>query len=206
MDPNQYQPQPPQNYSIDYLDQIAPSQPKTGPSPLIMIVAIIGGLLAMIIFGFVVFGGGTSNTDKWTALYLRTNTIDSVARKQGPLLKDPSLRGINTKLLLYLSNAHNDIKTAAEQAGMVSTKIAKEVSAKEKAYLSDLETKLEDAKVKAVLDRTYAREMSYQIGVLNSLMQQAYNTAGPKTKQTLEDINTNLAAIAKQLSDFEDAK
>ena len=114
---------------------------------------------------------------------------------------------ITTKLTIDLIEVmQNDVIRVRVKKSVLSDDVQVAESFEHRVIAPGNDYSGEDAKVKAVLDRTYAREMSYQIGVLNSLMQQAYNTAGPKTKQTLEDINTNLAAIAKQLANFEDAK
>lgn len=206
MDPNQNYTPPPTNYSIDYLDQIAPQQASRGPSPKVMIAAIVAGVIALVVFGMMIFGGGASNTDKWTQLYLRVSTIESIVSKTQTDLKDSALRGANSKLALYLADAKNDIKEIAIKSGMKTDKIPDKLKSNESKYKQALTTKLEDAKVKVILDRTYAREMAYQIDVISALMQQNYKLAGPKTKANLEEIHANITAVAKQFSDFDDTK
>ena len=195
-----------QNYGADYLNQISASGQPNAPSPLVMIAAIGGGIVALIIFGFMIFGGGPSTVDKWTALYQRVASLESVAKKQSSHLKDSEIRDINSRLAIFLPSAQNEIQQIAEKIGVVTSKIPEKYKSEEASYLSKLEAKLEDARITVVLDRTYAREMAYEIGVLISLMRQAYSVSGSSTKEVLESINLNLADYAKEFNEFEDTK
>ena len=63
--------------------------------------------------------------------------------------------------------------------------------------------KLEDARLNAIYDRSYARELSYQLETTMSLMRQIYNKTKNKDLKTfLEESYNNLEPIQKQFSDF----
>ena len=85
--------------------------------------------------------------------------------------------------------------------GIDLTKIDKNVIDKENG--SELTKKLEDARLNAVFDRTYAREMTYQLATVDSLMNQVYkSTKSTSLKTFLESSNSNLQSLKKQFSEF----
>ena len=66
-----------------------------------------------------------------------------------------------------------------------------------------LKTTLEDARLNATFDRTYAREMSYQLETVAALMKDIYTNTNSKSLKTfLEATDNNLQPIKQQLAEF----
>ena len=63
--------------------------------------------------------------------------------------------------------------------------------------------RLEDGRLNAKYDSTYAREMSYQLATTLALLQELYKTnVGPQTKQYLQQSYDNLVPTYKAISEF----
>lgn len=202
--PNQPNPQP-HDYSIDYLDQIsAPTKRTVAPNPFVLVIIIGVGLLAIIGFAIMMFGGsGNSQTEKVTQIYLRTQTLQKIADTEQRQLRDNDLRSTNAAFSLYLSNLLRDMKDPMDKLKIVTEKIPKTLTAKETALTTEVNAKFEEARLNVVLDRTYAREMAYQISILRSMMASLYKATGNQSLKTiLGTSDPSLAQTAKSLSDF----
>ena len=68
------------------------------------------------------------------------------------------------------------------------------------------EERLEDARLNAVFDRTYAREMEYQLATLLALMERVYSsTSSSSLKEYLEESYDNLEPLHEQFAAFDEA-
>ncbi|MDB5186617.1 MAG: hypothetical protein JWM07_89, partial [Candidatus Saccharibacteria bacterium] len=62
---------------------------------------------------------------------------------------------------------------------------------------------LEDARLNAIFDDTYAREMSFKLTTISLLMEEIYDTSKSKTmKDFLIKTDENLQPIKQQLDEF----
>ncbi len=194
---------PDQNpYPIDYLNQIAPEQPKTGMNNKLFFMLIGGGLLVAIIVGILALTtGGNGPTQKMQTLSARLTTLQKVSSDSQKTIKSGTLRSTNSTLTILLTNANRDIAEPLSKNGVDVKKIDKSIQTKENG--SKLTEELEDARLNAIFDRVYAREMSYQLETVTALMKQIYNSTGSKSlKEYLEATDTNLQPVMKQLADF----
>lgn len=204
--PGQQQ-QPPQQfeYSIDYLDQIsAPPKRVTAPNPFVLLAVIAVGVLTIIGFGIFMLGSnGKSSADKASNIYLRTQTLQKIADSTQKQLRDNDLRSTNAAFSLYLSNMIRDIKEPLANLKVSTEKLPKSLTDKETAYASDITTRFEEAKLNIMLDRTYAREMSYQISVLRNMMAGLYKaTSNTSLKSALGTSDPSLAQTGKKFQEF----
>jgi len=196
---------PDQNpYPIDYLNQIAPVQPKPGLGDKKFIFMVGGGLLlALIVGGFLLFGGGGANSpkNKMQTLAARMTTLQTVANNSQKTIKSSALRSTNSTLTIFLANANRDVAQPFKNNGVDVAKIDKNITATENG---DALTKtLEDARLNAVFDRTYAREMNYQLETVAALMKDIYMNSNSKSlKDFLTATDTNLQPIKKQFAEF----
>lgn len=206
-DPNQQQPTPtspaPQpQYSIDYLNQIAPKPQKKGLSNRLYIAIAGGGaVLALIIGALMLFSGGGGPTTDMQHLAARIESLGKISTSAQKNIKSNSLSGTNSNLSIFLTNADRDIATPLKNNGLDIKKLDKTIVTAEAQ--TALTAKLEDARLNAVFDRTYAREMDYQLATLQALMKKIYNSSNSKSmKDFLAATNTNLLPLMKQLEDF----
>jgi uncharacterized protein (UPF0333 family) len=203
-DQNQNQPQNQQQYSIDYLNQIAPQPKKSGLNDKKFLFLVGGGLLVAIIVGIFILssgGGSTGPKGKMQTLAARLLTLQTISNTAQKNIKSGKLRSANSSLTIFLTNANRDAVDPLAKNGVEIKGIDKKITAAEAG--TDLSGKLEDARLNAVFDRTYAREMGYQLDTVAVLMKDIYaNTKSKSLKDFLVGTDNNLEPIKKELYDF----
>ncbi len=192
------------NNPLDYLNQIAPQQPKRRViGTLRPLHYVIGGII--IVLGLVLIIGlvvrGTSNpTRDMQHLVARLQTTATIANNADKSIKDGQLSVVNSNLEIYLTNTNRDIAAPFKKAG-VGSKIPKDVISTENG--NDLSARLEDARLNAVFDSTYAREMAYQLSSIMTLMKKVYQSTDNKDVKTfLETAYNNLQPTEQSFSSF----
>ena len=197
MNPDQNQ------YSIDYLNQIAPEPKKPGLSNKLFLLIAGGGLLLAVIAGIFIFtsGGSAGPKDKMQTLAARMETLHTIASKAQKNIKSSDLRSTNSNLVIFLTNANRDIVDPLAANGVDMKKPNKEIVAAEKGEA--LSEKIENARLNAVFDRVYSREMGYQLDTIAALMQDIHSKTKSKSLQEfLVKTDANLQPIKKQLTEF----
>lgn len=197
-------PDPNTQAPIDYLNQIAPQPQKPGldKRALVGVLAIIGVVLAIVV-GFLIFisNSAAGPKDSMITLAARLQATQEVSDKSQKNIKSSQLRSINSNLKILLTNANRDIAAPLMVEEIDVTKLDKEVVAIEKA--DTINTTLEDARLNATFDDTYAREMSFKLTTISLLMQQIYNQSKSKSMQDfLMETDDNLQPIKQQLEEF----
>lgn len=205
MNPNQpnQPPQPPTDMS--YLDQIAPKTEKTNPiQQLRPVHMIVGGalliVLIMIIVGVVsaAMRGPLNNLERLAA---RLQTTATLAGDATEVLKSSELRTLNSNLKIFLTNTNRDITEPFASVGVNVKSVNKSIAASESGI--EIAQRLEDARLNAVYDRTYAREMAYQLDTILALMKKSYDSIGKQSvKDVLETSYANLAPVQEAFADF----
>lgn len=206
-DPTQLPP-PQQNFSIDYLDQISgTSRSRPGsPSKVVMIIAGVVGLLSIILFGFLVFGGGPSATDKVQAIYLRLDTLESLVSDNRKSPRSNDLRAINSGLSLQLANTITDMEEVLSGIDIDVKKIDKSRIAKETEFKEAVQEEFDNAELNVQLDNTYTRVISYQLATLRAMMESASGLTNDKSlREFLSSADEQLAPFAEKFSAFTDS-
>lgn len=197
MEPNQ------PHYSIDYLNEIAPSQRRSLGNDKLFFAIIIGALLIALLMGvFFLTRGGESNTQQTQNLSARLQTLQKIATNanQKNAIKSNELKGINANLLTQLTNANQKITEPLEKSSGKTELPKNIVSANAE---TDLQATLEDARLNAVFDRVYSINMSYQLQSLLLQMQTLDNrTKNQSLKSYLVSTKKNLQPIEKQFTQF----
>lgn len=190
---------------IDYLNQIAPEPKKPGMSNRLFLAIVgVGAALALIV-GLMTVLGGFGSTANLETLAARLQTLQKIANDSQRKIKSGALRSTNSNLSLFLTNTIRDIAVPLKNNGVDITKLNKTIVAQENGQA--VSAKLEDARLNAVFDRTYAREMSYQLATLTALMKTIF--ASNKSKSLQEFLLTtdkSLQPIKQQLADFNATK
>jgi hypothetical protein len=218
MYPDQNQNQPPQQsaqpapppvappaqpqYSIDYLNQIAPAPQKKGIGNRLVLALIGGGVVLIALVGVMsLLTGGTGPTQNMQTFAARVQTLEKITAGAQKNIKSNDLRGSNVNLNIFLTNTDQGMTDPLAKNGVTVTKIDKTITAAEDG--AALTAKLEDARLNAVYDRTYAREMSYQLSALQALMNTIYRGSKSKSMQGfLKTTNDSLVPIKKQFDTF----
>jgi hypothetical protein len=199
MYPNQQQPP---TSAADYLNQISPQAPKKrflGRKELIVASVLAALVLLVVILAVALNAGGGTNTPKQLAARLiSTQTIVDDAQSK---LKSTELRTLNSNLSIYLTNTNRDIIEPLAAVKVDIKKIDKSITTAEAG--TDITARLEDARLNATYDRTYAREIAYQLEKIGALMRQLYtSTKSVKFKTFLDGAYTNLAPTQKAFETF----
>jgi hypothetical protein len=197
-------PDPNTQAPIDYLNQIAPQPQKPGlnKGALIGVIALIAVVLAIVI-GFVIFISSSASGPKTSMITLaaRMQAVQEVSDKAQKNIKSSQLRSVNSNLKILLTDANRDIAAPLLAEKIDVAKLDKAVVAKEKA--DKITATLEDARLNAAYDDTYAREMSFKLKTISLLMQQIYDQSNSKAMQDfLMETDDNLSPIQKQLDEF----
>lgn len=197
------QPNGPQ-YSIDYLNQIAPKQSNSGMSnKLFFIIIGIVVFLAMIV-GAMVFSSGSDNTDKVLTLAIKTGQLQTITTGANERITSNKLQVTNSSLDLHLNNIGRELAEPLLAEGVnLEELIESSIEGGDNAEL--LET-LDEARLNAVYDRVYAREMSYELAVMFALVSEIeIETTDPDILKTLADLRKNLTPIREELAGFNES-
>lgn len=187
--------------SIDYLNQIAPKA--TQKNNLLQSKPILFGSLVIVILIIIIaitssLSGGLNPSQQLAARLTSTQAVSTDATTK---IKNNQLLGYNGALNIYLINTIRDIKPLLAKDSIDIDHLSASVTTAE-SNTTVLAT-LEDARLNAVYDRTYAREMSYRLDTTLTLMRQIYeSTSNSNLKNFLEGAYKNLAPIQKQFADF----
>lgn len=161
-------------------------------------------LAVILLFVSLLNRGGQSPKQSTETLYLRMTNLQATATKYQKYLKSSKLRAINTSFLTQMTNTQRDLTTQMTALDIKPDKISKETKQKETDYIAKINTSLENARLNVALDRNYAREMAYQIGILLATMQKIEKSAKPEFKTFLSGAQENLKVYSDQFSKFSD--
>ncbi len=200
MYPNQ---QTPPVYSTDYLNQIAPQGPKKRWGLSRMQLMIAGALalavLIVIILAIVLNSGGSSKPEQQLAAKLiMTEKLTDDAKDK---LKSSTLRTLNSNLKINLTQINRNIVDPLKKDKIDVASLDAKVVASESG--TDILSRLEDARLNVNYDRTYAREIAYQLELIVALMRQINtSTDNADLKTFLDGAYTNLQPTQKSFEDF----
>lgn len=204
MQPQQPPQLSPNPLSSDYLDQIASPQKAPGMSNKLFFVVIGVALLLTIVVAFVLLSSAGSGTKAVSTerLALRLQTLQKISQDSHKTIKDSNLRSINSNLKTSLINANRDIAEPLKAAKVDLKKADKAVSAQENG--KKITDSLENARLNGTFDRTYAKEISYQLDTTTVLMNSLQKTTKSSSLKTfltgstrdLKSLQTQFAAYS----------
>lgn len=185
----------------EYLTQIsshAPKKPNIFRDQPLIAAGAVAILLLIIIIIISSLSGNSKLTEKLAA---RLTTTEQTAQSATTNLKSSQLRALNSSLKSYFANTINDITPILASDNVKIKSLDKNILADESN--TDLLATLEDARLNAIYDRTYAREMAYQLDTILTLMLQIYNNTSNKDLKTfLDNARKNLEPWQKEFADF----
>ena len=182
---------------------------KLGLSPLMKKLLIGGVVLAflIIILGAALGGGGNKNSERDLVdkLSLRTTNLVTSIEKYTGKVKSSSLRSMGNSLKAFLNQVNYAVSTSlANDFDDTSGQPQKEQTGlDEEAWAADLDAALEGARLNGLLDRAYAREYAYQIGMLIDLENDIIRkTNKSDLKSALEKSVNDLDQLYPQFNNF----
>jgi len=192
-----------QDIPSNYLDEIAPKNSNGSllnkKSTLIVIILGTLTLITILLMMVIQLTKGNSNTTEQLAA--RLTSIKSTVNQSTDSLKSPSIRAINSDLKIYLTNTIRDFKPFLEKKNIDIEKLSPKILETESN--DQLLERLEDARLNAVFDRTYAREMSYTLESTENLINAIIKSnKDAEFKIFLENAKTNLTPIQEEFESF----
>jgi hypothetical protein len=212
--PPPYQPpqqQPPTQpvLPVDYLNQIAPQvqQKKvldSMPKKILFFLAIAVILVLILVIVVNAFTG--SQRQAAEELAARLTSTEAIAKDAQSNLKSTQMRTLNTDLRTFFTNTNRDIADPFESVGVNTTRLSGSVTQNETQLSTEMTNRLEDARLNAIYDQTYAREMAYQLATLLAMMEEVYDTTGSTSlKEYLGDAYENLTPIQEGFASYNQA-
>lgn len=195
--------QSPEGTSLDYLDSISvPTQQKM-LNPFILWGFIGGGMLLLVLMGFWLFGQqGPSTSEQFTTYYNRLTAIETTAKSNSKIIRNSNLRSTNGSMLAILGTAKQESSTVLSGAGLEKLPANSKTSAVAVEFSSLAQT-LDDARLNVQFDRTYAREIAYQLSKLRAEMTALYQQSNSRSlKEYLEKTDQNIEPIVDQFNTF----
>jgi len=195
---------PQQQLPPDYLDQIAPRAARRSFSlsrkPFLILVGIVAVVLVIILS--VVMGQiGAARTEPWERLAARIAATSEIATSSEGKIKNSALRSTNSNVKLSLVNTQRDLAAPLVAIGIDSEKLPASVTSTEST--TAMLARLEDARLNAKYDSTYAREMSFQLANLLTLLRQLYGSSkNADNKAFLNTTYKNFEPVQKSLAEF----
>lgn len=195
---------PQQQLPTDYLDQIAPQSAKSpfmfSKKRQIIFIGIIA-IIIVIILAVVASSIGNAKKAPWERLSARIAATSEVATSSEGKIKNSQLRSINSNVKISLTNTQRDLAAPLLTIGIDTKKTPQSVLAAESSVA--MIARLEDARLNAKYDSTYAREMSFQLSNLLTLLRQLYNSSSNQlNKDFLKTTYDNFEPVQKSLADF----
>lgn len=194
-------------FSVDYLNQIAPPMPQKTINRF-AVFGMIAGVIALGVFLMVVMtGSGRPDVSSQTKLIqARIATLQSVTAEQQKHLKQNELVSVNATLSTTLTSMMSSLDDLKKAQGIKSVPLVQ--STTEKAYQTSLSGKFNDAYLTGTLDRTYAGEMAYQLAILKSMVQKLTSISpnSQSIKTFHESSIPSIDVASKQFSDFSASK
>jgi hypothetical protein len=206
MEPNYQSPQQPPTPGpgLEYLDSIA-AQPRIKTiNPFVLWGAIVAALVIVVIVVINIAGGGTSTKSVLAQVGATSSALKELSDEANGHIQSSDLRTINSNLSLTLANTNRDLSEplATQKISLKDPKKNKTVAEVMIEY-EQVAERLEDARLNGLYDRTYAREVTYQLKNLHSYMSQLYgSTRSTSLKSALETNDDNLAPLLEEFESF----
>lgn len=195
---------PQQQLPSNYLDQISPQSvkhPFLVNKKRLVILGIVFAIVLVSVLSFVAGQIGASRLEPWERLAARIAATSEIVASSEGKIKNSDLRSTNSSVKISLTNTKRDLVTPLATIGINADKLSASVTSSEssEAMLS----RLEDARLNAKYDSTYAREMSFQLSNLLTLLRQLYSSSSnADNKAFLETTYKNLEPVQESLSKF----
>lgn len=198
--------QQPTAYPVDYLNEIAPKKTSAGLGMKLKIfmAAAIGLVLLVIVLSFAMSGRGLDASSP-QLLAAKLDSLGKIAEKSQQHLKTNPIRSNNSDLQLVLANTTQSITAPLEAHGIKMEKLDKKYVAAVAAKDATLSQRLDDARLNAIYDETYSREMAYEIKTLMVQMQAIYSKTSDKAlADALGESYKNLGPIQEVFAKYTD--
>ena len=194
-----------------YLNQISASSRPTQKStisnlfssPLTKVLAIgVVALIIILIVGSIIGGGNDNTKNKTIALSLHTDNLLITINEYQPAVKSSNLRSSSASLYSILGSTSSALTTyLTTKYNLKEKDIDEKLLSTETALYDSLNVDLAEAKINGLLDRTYARQMAYEISVIMNREAEIYKNMKDEGLKT--SLLTSYDSLEKLYNDFD---
>lgn len=185
-----------------YLDEIAAPSTQPTMNPVLLWALIGGAILTIIIVGMMILNGGPSQTDRLKQFVYRVDALQQLSVDNAKNIQDSKLLAANAQMSSVLRGISQQSAEPLAKNGVKQLQKAPKDSPVTAEY-AELATTLDDARLNVVFDRTYSREVTYQLRTLQAEATALYkNTRSKSLKSYLETADTNLKSLESQFATF----
>lgn len=193
-------------YSIDYLNQIAPKEQKAVNR--FAVLGLIGAGILSAIFAVIIIASssGPSANDQLIPISERIATLQVVTSTEQTHLSEDQISQANASLSSALASMDSNLQAIMKERKIKDSPGSASAKA-EKIYAASLTKTLEDSYQRGTLDRTYTSQMTYELTVLKTKVTKLKKSTG--SKELLSFCNTsldNINLILKAYSSFDATK
>ncbi len=200
--------------NLEYLNHISQSNRPTPQSKKAMAgfgiiwKVLIGGLVAtalLIGIGVLINNGSSRATDLTIQLSARTTAVNKVISDYNKSLKSSQLRSINYSLSGTLTGVSSQLSHYISEtyAKDSPATMKEETTLYESQLIGSTNGALSNAKINGTLDRAYYTQISLQVSLMMSLVEELMaRDKDPALHEILEPFYSNLDAINKALADY----
>ena len=187
-------------YSIDYLNKIAPKEQKTVNR--FAVLGLIGAGILSALFAVIIIAssGGPSANDQLIPVSERITTLQTVTKTEQTNLAEDQISEANASLSSALASMSANLQAIMKERG-IKTSSGSDSAKTEKVYAASLTGTLSDSYQRGTLDRTYTSQMTYELTVLKTKITKLKESTDSKELQSfcatsLDNINLILKAYA----------
>ena len=183
--------------NLEYLNSITPSSvaAKTSHNFSLKKLFLILGAIFLAIIAFVIINSALTPDDSSAIsdLNSRSTALAEVASSYQPSLRSTSLRAASASARTVLSSISSSLTDYSEKNP-------------ERYDSSSLDSTLEHSKLNGYLDRTFAREFSYELSLLiTDLTSLAEKTADPALREFLVSSADSLRVVLPSFENYSEA-
>lgn len=190
-----------QEYSIDYLNKIAPKEQKTVNK--FAMIGLMGAGIFIALFAFIVMTGSNNTPNLKTQTILlseRITTLQTATEQQQTNLNEEQIYAANTALNSSLGSMSSTLTTSMKAAKIKENKKQQTL---EKTYSTALNKTLNDAYQRGTLDRTYTTQMTYELSILRTkLVTYQKSRISPDLKNMSTTGIKDIDSVLKTLNEF----
>lgn len=204
--PSSYGPPIQQSYDPNYLDSIAPppAQGKFLSGTFGKIFWVLIGVFVFAVSLIIAFSGGDDTADL-QQMAVRLDNFSKTTKLVQKNLQSKNLKNTNATFQVWLSGSKGEAEDLLAKGGVKKTDYNKEMVKAEAALASELDSKFEDARLSAKLNRVYAATMAAETDkMLNMLDTMSKRSKSPQIREFAKKAGSTLVSIQKDFNEFKD--
>lgn len=193
-------------YSIDYLNQIAPQEQRVVNR--FAVFGLIGGgiVAALVALVMIASSGGPDVNQQLIPISQRITTLQTVTSAEQVHLAEAKISQANAALSSALGTSNTDILAIMKDRKLKVKGNSSEAKS-EKAYSAKLKKILDDAYQRGTLDRIYTSQMTYELSLLKSKVTKLKKSTNSKSLDAFSDtLLGNIDLILNAYDSFDATK